>query len=144
MALQPRAERLLAGAAQRLLGDRRLLIATNRGPVSFAVAPDGALRPRRGSGGLVTALSQVGRHVPLTWVAAPMSEGDRQGMNDAALIDRAVPGDMRLRFVPLERGPYDAAFTVTALAVSVIGVVALGVFPEPILKVLRDSVGTLF
>ena len=31
---------------------------------------DGSLRPRRGSGGLVTALSQVGRHVPVTWIAA--------------------------------------------------------------------------
>ena len=39
MALQERGERLLAGAARRLLGDRRLLIATNRGPVSFAIRP---------------------------------------------------------------------------------------------------------
>ena len=44
----------LARAARRLLGDRRLLIATNRGPVTFGVTPDGGLRPRRGSGGLVS------------------------------------------------------------------------------------------
>jgi NADH-quinone oxidoreductase subunit N len=41
---------------------------------------------------------------------------------------------------PVDRHP----FATTALAVSVIGVVALGVFPEPILNLLRDSVGTLF
>jgi NADH:ubiquinone oxidoreductase subunit 2 (subunit N) len=41
---------------------------------------------------------------------------------------------------PVDRHP----FAVTALAVSVIGVVALGVFPEPILNILRDSIGTLF
>ncbi|MBA2264567.1 MAG: hypothetical protein H0W10_07890, partial [Chloroflexi bacterium] len=58
----------LVAAAAALLGDRRLIIATNRGPVSFATAADGSLRPRRGSGGLVTALGHVGRHVPITWV----------------------------------------------------------------------------
>jgi hypothetical protein len=42
MALQRRGERLLAGAARRLLGDRRLLIATNRGPVTFSANQDGA------------------------------------------------------------------------------------------------------
>jgi trehalose 6-phosphate synthase len=114
MALQRRGERLLAGAARRLLGDRRLLIATNRGPVTFAVGPHGELKPRRGSGGLVTALSQVGRHVPVTWIAAPMSEGDRQGIGEPALIDRAMRGEMRLRFVSLERAQYDAAYNVIA------------------------------
>ncbi len=33
-------ERALAAAARRLLGQRRLLIATNRGPVTFVGAPD--------------------------------------------------------------------------------------------------------
>ena len=114
MALQERGERLLAGAARRLLGDRRLLIATNRGPVSFAVTPEGELRPRRSSGGLVTALSQVGRHVPVTWLAAPMSEGDRRGISEPRLIDRALPGEMRLRFTPVERASYEAAYNVIA------------------------------
>ena len=45
MSPQQRGERLLAGAARRLLGDRRLLIATNR-PVTFSIGADG-LRPRR-------------------------------------------------------------------------------------------------
>jgi trehalose 6-phosphate synthase len=114
MTVQQRGERLLAGAARRLLGDRRLLIATNRGPVSFAVGADGGLRPRRGSGGLVTALSQVGRHVPVTWVAAPMSEGDRRGIKRPSLIDDALPDEIRLRFTAVERGPYEAAYNVVA------------------------------
>ncbi|HEX2844442.1 MAG TPA: trehalose-6-phosphate synthase, partial [Candidatus Limnocylindria bacterium] len=107
-------ERLAAGA-HRLLGERRLLIAANRGPVSFAAASDGTLRPRRGSGGLVTALSQVGRHVPVTWVAAAMSEGDRRAAADPKLIDRAIGSDeMRLRFAAVERSVYDAAYNVIA------------------------------
>ena len=49
----------LDASAKRLLGDRRLILAANRGPVSFSALADGTLRPRRGSGGVVTALSQV-------------------------------------------------------------------------------------
>ena len=114
MVLQRRGERLLAGSARRLLGERRLLIATNRGPVTFSVGAHGELKPRRGSGGLVTALSQVGRVVPVTWIAAPLSEGDRQGIAEPPLIDRAMHGEMRLRFVPLERAQYEAAYNVIA------------------------------
>jgi trehalose 6-phosphate synthase len=106
----------LGAAAASLLGDRRLIIATNRGPVSFTAGTSGILRPRRGSGGLVTALGHVGRHVPLTWVAAAMSEGDRRAAADPKLL-RQAGGDgdsIRLRFVALERPVYDAAYNVIA------------------------------
>jgi len=105
----------LGTAARRLLGDRRLIIATNRGPVTFAVDREGGLRPRRGSGGLVTALGQVGRYVPLTWVAAPLSEGDRRAAADPKLIDRALPDDeLRLRFADVPRAAHEAAYNVIA------------------------------
>ncbi len=106
----------LGAAASRLLGDRRLIIATNRGPVSFASGADGTLRPRRGSGGLVTALGQVGRHVPVTWIAAAMSDGDRRAAADPRLVRAAVGNDeqVRLRFVAAERAVYEAAYNVIA------------------------------
>src|SRR5688500_15809836 len=103
-------------AAEKLLGERRLIIATNRGPVTFATAADGSLRQRRGSGGLVTALSQVGRHVPITWVAAAMSEGDRRAAADPRLL-RGVAGQedaIRLRFASVERSVYEQAYNVIA------------------------------
>ena len=106
----------LAAAAEKLLGDRRLVIATNRGPVTFATTSDGSLRPRRGSGGLVTALGQVGRHVPLTWVAAAMTEGDRRAAADPRLM-RGVMGaedQVRLRFAAVERSVYEQAYNVIA------------------------------
>ena len=84
------ADASLGAAAAKLLGDRRLIIATNRGPVTFTTAADGSLRPRRGSGGLVTALGQVGRHVPVTWVAAAMSEGDRRAAAEPRLVRAAA------------------------------------------------------
>ena len=108
-------EERLAEAAHRLLGDRRLLIAANRGPISFSTAADGSLRPRRGSGGLVTALGQVGRHVPLTWIAAAMGDADRRAAADAKLVDRAVDdAGLRLRFASVERPVYEAAYNVIA------------------------------
>ena len=106
----------LGAAAAALLGDRRLIIATNRGPVTFASGPSGVLRPRRGSGGLVTALGQVGRHVPLTWIAAAMSDGDRRAAGDPKLLREASGGDddLRLRFASVERSVYDQAYNVIA------------------------------
>ncbi|HVM24437.1 MAG TPA: trehalose-6-phosphate synthase [Candidatus Limnocylindrales bacterium] len=110
------ADHALGTAASTLLGDRRLIIATNRGPVSFASGADGSLRPRRGSGGLVTALGQVGAHVPLTWVAAAMSEGDRRAAADPKLLRQAGSDDdnVRLRFVAVERSVYEQAYNVIA------------------------------
>ena len=105
----------LAAAAVALLGDRRLVIATNRGPVTFGISADGSLRPRRGAGGLVTALGQVGRHLPVTWVAAAMSEGDRRAAANPRLTDRALRDpSLRLRFVAVERSVYEAAYNVIA------------------------------
>ena len=110
------ADGALGAAAAQLLGGRRLIIATNRGPVTFVSAADGSLRPRRGSGGLVTALGQVGRHVPVTWVAAAMSEGDRRAAADPKLLRQAAGGDdaVRLRFASVERPVYEAAYNVIA------------------------------
>jgi trehalose 6-phosphate synthase len=104
----------LAAAADALLGDRRLIIATNRGPVTFTSGSSGVLRPRRGSGGLVTALGQVGRHVPLTWIAAAMSEGDRRAADDPKLLREADGGGIRLRFASVERAVYEQAYNVIA------------------------------
>ncbi len=70
----------LGGLLAELLGPGgRLFVVSNRGPLAFArddAAPCG-LTASRGSGGLVTALAELGRHAPVTWIAAALSEGDR-------------------------------------------------------------------
>jgi trehalose 6-phosphate synthase len=110
------ADATLGAAAADLLGDRRLIIATNRGPVTFTTGGDGTLRPRRGSGGLVTALGQVGHHVPVTWLAAAMTDGDRRAAAEPRLIREAVGDDeqVRLRFVSVERAVFEQAYNVIA------------------------------
>ena len=56
----------------------RLVVVSNRGPLSFRRSRAGEWRVQRGSGGLVTALAEVGRLAPVTWISAAMDAGDRE------------------------------------------------------------------
>lgn len=68
---------------QEMLAERRLFLASNRGPVEYHSTKDGRLQGRRGSGGVVTALSAASQHVELTWFASAMGEGDRRAAEKA-------------------------------------------------------------
>ena len=54
-----------------------LLVASNRGPVSFRQDDSGVLTAHRGGGGLVSGLSLVGRGSDVLWVCAALSDADR-------------------------------------------------------------------
>jgi len=99
---------------QRMLAERRLIVASNRGPVDYTLAPDGSLRGQRGSGGLVVALSSVSRFIPLTWVASAVSEGDRRLAEEAGGRIRApLPEqEIYLRFVVVPRSVYQRFYSV--------------------------------
>ncbi|MEV6331580.1 trehalose-6-phosphate synthase [Streptomyces sp. NPDC051909] len=56
-----------------------VLVASNRGPVSYTVRDDGSLAPRRGGGGLVSGLSAVSSEDSV-WVCAALGEGDREAV----------------------------------------------------------------
>jgi trehalose 6-phosphate synthase len=60
-------------------GTGRLIVVSNRGPVTFQLDPDAprGLSAARGPGGLVTALGELGRHAPVSWVAVAITDGDR-------------------------------------------------------------------
>lgn len=60
------------------MSERRILVASNRGPVKFIEAEQGELVPKRGSGGLVTGLAASVQATGGLWVAAAMGEGDRK------------------------------------------------------------------
>ncbi|HEY7691103.1 MAG TPA: trehalose-6-phosphate synthase [Gaiellaceae bacterium] len=57
-------------------GRRRLLVVSNRGPISYTRGPEG-LTARRGGGGLVTALGPLVSRHEVTWIANAMTEEDR-------------------------------------------------------------------
>lgn len=59
-----------------LFANRALIIAANRGPVTFQTRADGSRTFNRGSGGLVTALMGLAQHVDATWIACARSEED--------------------------------------------------------------------
>ncbi|MFJ3586028.1 trehalose-6-phosphate synthase [Streptomyces sp. NPDC090127] len=56
-----------------------VLVASNRGPVSYALAADGTLGARRGGGGLVSGLSAVSSEDSV-WVCAALGDGDREAV----------------------------------------------------------------
>ena len=59
----------------------RVLVASNRGPLTFTVAPDGSLSARRGGGGLVSGLmpglSSLADRAEVLWICAALSHADR-------------------------------------------------------------------
>ncbi|MCI0687207.1 MAG: trehalose-6-phosphate synthase [Sporichthyaceae bacterium] len=59
-----------------------ILLASNRGPVSFWLHDDGSLVSRRGGGGLVSGLSGVAEK-GVVWVCAALSEADRMSAKRA-------------------------------------------------------------
>ena len=56
--------------------DRPVVIASNRGPLSYRIE-DGRPVGRRGGGGLVSGLAPLVEDGRATWIAAALSEGDR-------------------------------------------------------------------
>src|SRR4051812_18450579 len=80
-----------------------VLIASNRGPVSFTLSDDGALTMRRGGGGLVSGLSEVVSDSPAVWVCAALSDGDRGAVRLApgGRLDQAFDtGPVRMLDIP--------------------------------------------
>ncbi|MEU9763846.1 trehalose-6-phosphate synthase [Streptomyces sp. NPDC047985] len=54
-----------------------VLVASNRGPVSYTLGTDGTLDAKRGGGGLVSGLSAVEDKL---WVCAALGDGDREAV----------------------------------------------------------------
>jgi trehalose 6-phosphate synthase len=55
----------------------RVLLASNRGPLSFSRTADGTLTSRRGGGGMVSGLLSVAGRADVLWVCAALSDADR-------------------------------------------------------------------
>ena len=106
-----------ATALDTALGTRPLIIASNRGPVTFSRQADGSFDARKGSGGVVTAVTAIAREHKPIWIAAAMTEGDRLRAADAQdtgeeLIEFGNPCEFRLRFVVPEPEAYHQYYNV--------------------------------
>jgi trehalose 6-phosphate synthase len=74
---------------------RKLIVVSNRGPVTYARDASGERVARRGGGGLVTALRSLVSHQDVTWVASAMSDEDRIVADEAggsAIDERSRDG----------------------------------------------------
>jgi trehalose 6-phosphate synthase len=60
-----------------------VLIASNRGPVSFQPGEDGSLAAQRGGGGLVSGLTSAVRDAAALWICTAMSDYDREAAREA-------------------------------------------------------------
>jgi trehalose 6-phosphate synthase len=60
-----------------------VLVASNRGPVSYTQGDDGQLTAKRGGGGVVSGLSTVADAEDMLWVCAALSDGDRAAVRSA-------------------------------------------------------------
>jgi trehalose 6-phosphate synthase len=91
--------------------NQRVLVASNRGPVSFRFADDGSLSARRGGGGMIagvmSGLAALGPDRDATWICAALSDADRE----AARRDETGDG-VRMLDIPPET--FDAAYNEVA------------------------------
>ncbi|MDW4908790.1 trehalose-6-phosphate synthase [Streptomyces sp. ADMS] len=80
------------------MGDYRVLVASNRGPVTYEVREDGSLHARRGGGGLVSGLSAIGPDADALWVCSALGDGDREAVRRGVAEDGvrmlAIPADV--------------------------------------------------
>lgn len=93
-----------------ILAGRSLVIASNRGPAAFEIGPSGEPEPKRGAGGLVTALTHIMRRTSGLWVASAMTSADREMVRRQKdeHIELALNGDsIRLRYLLFERNLFD-------------------------------------
>jgi trehalose 6-phosphate synthase len=97
---------------------RRLIVVSNRGPASYARAPNGERIAKRGGGGLVTALRGLVEHHDVTWVASAISDEDRvvnEETGGEAFEETSREGSaFRLRLVAHDPQAYDWFYNVVA------------------------------
>jgi trehalose 6-phosphate synthase len=95
----------------------RVLIASNRGPVSFAVGDDGSLVARRGAGGLVSGLSSAKDHADVLWVCAALGDEDRTAARsspDGRIDADLTPGKSAVQMLDIPAATFQRAYNSVA------------------------------
>jgi trehalose 6-phosphate synthase len=91
---------------------RPVVILSNRGPLAFRHTDDEELIADRGAGGLVSGLAPLVTDTDATWIAAAMSDADRQAATQGVVeVD-----SLRIRMLDLEPATYRAHYDVVCNA----------------------------
>src|SRR5579859_1971017 len=109
---------------------QRVLLASNRGPVSYHFGADGTLRGQRGGGGLISGvtsgLAGMTAESEVTWVCAPFSDADRaaarrQDGGDTRDVAQPAglsgPAGVRVRMLDIAPDTFDRAYNRVANSV---------------------------
>jgi trehalose 6-phosphate synthase len=96
---------------------RKLIVASNRGPVSYR-REHGKRVARRGGGGLVTALRSLVVEHDVTWIASAMTDEDRavadEAGGEAVNEDSREGASYRLRLIAHDQSAYDWFYNVVS------------------------------
>lgn len=89
----------------------QVLVASNRGPVSYKLHEDGTLTSGRGGGGLVSGLSAIGPDTNAVWVCAALGDGDREAVRrGGGRLDTGDTGGQRVRMLDIPPEVYADAY----------------------------------
>ncbi|MEA2248526.1 MAG: trehalose 6-phosphate synthase [Solirubrobacteraceae bacterium] len=95
-------------------GNRPLVLVSNRGPVTFQ--DDGSAK--RGTGGLVTALTGLASHRDAVWIASALSEGDaekaREADGEPFTVRSPAGGEYHVRLVVSDPDAYERFYNIFA------------------------------
>jgi trehalose 6-phosphate synthase len=92
---------------------QRVLVASNRGPISYQFASDGSLTGQRGGGGMIagvmSGLAAVAPRADVTWICAALSDADRTAARqpDEGSGD---PGGVPVRMLDIPPDIFDRAY----------------------------------
>src|SRR4051812_10640007 len=93
---------------------RPLVLVSNRGPVTFQ--EDGSVK--RGTGGLVTALTGLASHRDAVWIASALTDGDvekaREEGDKPFAVRSPAGGEYQVRLVASEPEAYDRFYNIFA------------------------------
>jgi trehalose 6-phosphate synthase len=86
---------------------RGVVVASNRGPVTFVRDDAGQVTAKRGAGGLVTALSGALSAAGGLWIASAMTDEDRRRADQGRFEVEAGGADYRLRYLSFDPDLFD-------------------------------------
>jgi trehalose 6-phosphate synthase len=99
---------------------KRVLVASNRGPVSYEFGADGTLTGRRGGGGLVAGVAEglaaMTPEAEVSWICAALSDADRAAARQRA-AGPAEPGAVPVRMLDIPPEVFDRAYNNVANSV---------------------------
>jgi len=93
---------------------RKLIVVSNRGPVSFSRNDRGEFIAKRGGGGLVTALRGLLALHDVTWIASAITDEDRALAGETRDETARDGSPFRLRLVAHEEQAYDWFYNVVS------------------------------